>query len=211
MRNRTETQEGSTNNCRGHTCSKRHVSARVIFSLCLNICLSTHRLNTSAPQTVTALSALQAPRKCSAHNCAPCASDTSRVSRSPSVNNNFHEQGMDSRPLRDKRTTAALAREGAFKYTDNVARVTNQVKEPTEKKPGENLPALPCKTSGAVGAKRKTTPLLRSSTDRRTCLSPHKHAPQNGCETTHRRERIRQFMFAAALRTKHKSLSHTLG
>ena len=95
-RNWTETQEGSTNNCRGHTCSKRHVSARVIFSLCLNICLSTHRLNTSAPQTVTAVSTLQAPRKCSAHNCAPSASDTSRVFRSPSVNNNFHEQGMDS-------------------------------------------------------------------------------------------------------------------
>ena len=117
------------------TCSKRHVAARVIFS-CLNRCLSTHRLNTSAPQTVTALSALQAPRKCSVHNCAPSASDTLRVSRSPPANNNFHEQGMDSRPLRDRRTTAALARERAFKYTDTVARVTNQVKKPTEKKQG---------------------------------------------------------------------------
>ena len=65
---------------------------------------------------------------------------------------------------------------------------------------GENLPALPCKTSRAVGAKRSPAP-----TEGRV-WSPHKRAPQNGCETKQRRERIRQFMFAAALQTKHKNV-----
>ena len=62
-------------------------------------------------QARTAIKALQAHRKCSAHNCAPSASDTLRVFRSLSVNNDFRDQGMDSRPLRDERTTAALAGE----------------------------------------------------------------------------------------------------
>ena len=37
-----------------------------------------------------------------------------------------------------------------------------------------------------------------------------KHAPQNGCKTTQGRERIRQFMFAAALRTKCKNFPKLL-
>ena len=55
-------------------------------------------------------------------DCALSASSTSRVLRSPFVNS-FHEQGMGSRQLRDKTTTAALANVLAFKYIDNVARV----------------------------------------------------------------------------------------
>ena len=61
-------------------------------------------------------------------DCALSASGTSQVFRSPHVNNDFHEQGMDSRPLRDEEATAS-----AFKHTDNVARVTSRVREPTEK------------------------------------------------------------------------------
>ena len=157
-------------------------------------------------QTRTALSALQAPRKCSVHNCAPSASDTSRVFRSLSVNNNFHEQGMDSRPLRDKRTTAALARERAFKYTDNVARVTNQVREPTEKKNKEKICLhCPAQLPAQSGQKGKQARCAVPAPTEGRVWSPHKHAPQNGCETTQGRERIRQFMFAAALRTKHKN------
>ena len=74
-----------------------------------NKSLSIRSLNTSAPQTVTALSALQAPRKCSVHNCVSSASGTSRVLRSPFENNDFHKQGMDSRLLCDKITTDSLA------------------------------------------------------------------------------------------------------
>ena len=93
----TETRE--TGNRRRMPCM------RLFLHNCLLIC----RLNTSAPQTGTALTALQTPRKCYVHNCAPSASGTSQVLRSPFVNNSFHEQGTGSRPLRDKRTTAALA------------------------------------------------------------------------------------------------------
>ena len=81
-----------------------------------------------------------------------------------------------------------------------------QVREPTEKKQGDNLPALPCKTSGAVGAKRKTTPLRRSNTDKRTRLvSTQNTHLKTGARQRMDVERIRQFMFAAALRTKHKN------
>ena len=81
------------------TCSQRHVSARVVYSLCLNRCLSAHRLGLRSQRhrhLASALSTTALP---------------SRESRSPSVNNDFREQGMDSRPLLDKRTTAALAGE----------------------------------------------------------------------------------------------------
>ena len=111
--------------------------------LFLHNCLSICRLNTSAPQTGTAITALQTPRKCSVHNCAPSASGTSQVLRSPFVNNSFHEQGMSSRPF------------GSGKLT-----------ETTKEKICLHCPAkLPAQT----GEKRQTTPLRRLSTDRRTC------------------------------------------
>ena len=150
----TETREA------GH---RRRMSCMRLF---LHNCLSIRRLNTSAPHTVTALSALQAPRTCSVHN---CASGTSRMLRPPFVNNDFHEQGMDFRPLRDKKKTAAggcvslqIHRQSCTSHKSGQG--TNREKN------GEHLPALPRKTSGAVGAKRKTTPLRRPCTDRRTCL-----------------------------------------
>ena len=65
----------------------------------------------------------------------------------------------------------------------------------------------PAKTPGTVGRKQNHPAVLAEHTDRRTCLvsSQHMPAPQNGCETTQGRERIRQFVFAAALRTEHKN------
>ena len=133
-------------------------------------CLSIRKLNTSAPHTVTALSALRAPRMCSVHNCAPSASGTSRMLRPPFVNNDFHEQGMDFRPLRDKKKQLhwrmCEPSNTPTKLHESRIGSGNQKR----KKQGEHLPALPRKTSGAVGAKRKTTPLRRPCTDRRTCL-----------------------------------------
>ena len=127
-------------------------------------------------------------------DCALSASDTSRVLRSPFVKNDFHKQGMGSRPLRDEETTASLADACAFKHTDNVARVTTRVRVPTEKNT-ENI-CLHCPATLPVQSgqkKNKTAAPAQHPTEGRVS-SPHKQAPQNGCETTHRRERIRQFM-----------------
>ena len=80
-----------------------------------------------------------------------------------------------------------------------------QVRKPTEKNKEKNLLAPPCKTSGAVGGNKENIPAAPLQHRQKDVFGLHtKHAPQNGCETTQGRGRIRQFMYAAALRTKHK-------
>ena len=103
---------GTPNRCPSETAGELTIPAYTVPESCRNLdwktlldtggacrpcdslhkCLLIRRLNTSAPQTVTELS-----------------SGTSRVLRSPCVKNDFHKQGMDPRPLRDRETTASLA------------------------------------------------------------------------------------------------------
>ena len=68
-------------------------AVRATLSLSLHKSLSIRRLNTSAPQTVTALSALQALRKCSVHNCAFSAS-LRECSAHPSRTTTFTSKGL---------------------------------------------------------------------------------------------------------------------
>ena len=139
---------------------------RLLPHNCLSIC----RLNTSAPQSGTALTALQTPRKCSVHNCAPSASGTSRELRSPFVNISFHEQGW----VPDHCVTKEQQLHWRMCEPSNTSTMLHESQKTgqgtSRENQGENLPALPCNTSGAVGAKRKTTPLRRSTTNTRTCL-----------------------------------------
>ena len=113
---------------------------------------------------------LQTQQFCSTNwDCAPSATGTSRVLRSPFVNNSFHEQGMGSTLLRDKRATTALADVCALKYIDNVARVIKNGSGNQQRKPGRKTACTALQNIQRSRAKRKTTPLRRPSTDRRTC------------------------------------------
>ena len=62
-----------------------------------------------------------------------------------------------------------------------------------------------CTVSGTEGIKRNHLAVPAPAHRQKDVFGLHtKHSPQNGCATRQGRERIRQFMFAAALRTKHK-------
>ena len=99
----------------------------------------------------------------------PSASGTSRVLRS-----NFHEQGMGSRPLRDKRATTALADVRAFKYIDNVARVTKKrVKETTEKTRVKICLHCPAKLPAQSGQKGKQPRCAAPAPTEGRVWSPH--------------------------------------
>ena len=160
---------------RATTCSKRHVSARVICSFCPNRCLSAHRLGLRSQRfrhlasalSTTALPAPQTPRECSVH--LPLTTTPASKGWIPD-RSVTKEQQLHWRVIEPSNTPTLL--DGSQTRSGNQQRTKQQ---------GEHLPALPCKTSGAVGSKRKTTPLCRSSTDRRTCLvSTHNMHFQSG-------------------------------
>ena len=119
---------------------------------------------------------LQTQQFCSTNqDCAPSATGTSRVLRSPFVNNSFHEQGMGSTLLRDKRATTALADVCAFKYIDNVARVIKKrVREPTEKTREKNCLHCPAKLPAQSGQKGKQPLCAAPAPTEGRVRSPHK-------------------------------------
>ena len=139
-------------------------------------------------------------------DCAFNASGTSRVLHSPFVNNDFHKQGMDSRQLRDRETTASLADACAFKYTDSVARVTSRIREPTEKTREKICVCTAPAKLPAQSGQKENNPAARAQHRQKDAFGLH---TSKWVRHTQGRERIRQLMFAAVLRTKHKKLSQS--
>ena len=158
--------------------------------LSLHRCLSIRRLNISVPQTVTALSAPHAIRQCSAH---------------PSRTTIFTSKGWitDHCVTKKQRLHWRMCEPSKTPTMSHKSQVGSGNQQ---RKPGRKSACTALQNFWSSRREKENNHAAPAQHRQKDVFwSPHKHAPQNGCETTQGRERIRQFMFAAALRTKHKN------